>query len=274
MRRAKLLFSGFIVTMATAVMIPIVITLMPSIVSEPAVSKTVPAPVVSTTVSSPSEDIKVTIPFSWQGAIWCPTYEGGQGCDNTQRILSARSSFSPSQVTKIGSSNYIRLQVNSAATTTGAFNTQKYKVWYAPAMISEQINLPCDSSGQIDNWPAFWLNAASSRSAGAEIDVMEGLGGYAAWHYHYVNSSGLKKAVGHSVAGFNGCGTHTYAVKWTTVALTFYYDGRQVGRVTPSQIGVPISSGPMYAINDYAASYTYGGPVTGGVSMEVFRFSS
>jgi beta-glucanase (GH16 family) len=141
-------------------------------------------------------------------------------------------------------------------------------------MLSEQIDLPCNSSGQVENWPAFWLVTTGSWPAGGEIDVMEGLKGSAAWHYHYVNSSGKPSAVGGYVSGFKGCGTHTYAVSWTTSAITFYYDGKQAGRVTPTEIGVPIASGPMYVANDYAASSTYGGPTVGNVSMEVLNFTA
>ena len=44
--------------------------------------------------------------------------------------------------------------------------------------------------------------------------------------------------------------------------------------MTSAQIGVPIATGPMYLINDYAASPTYGGPTTGGVSMQVSNLNS
>jgi hypothetical protein len=57
-------------------------------------------------------------------------------------------------------------------------------------------------------------------------------------------------------------------------ALTFYYDGVQVGQVTPTQIGVPIATGPMYVINDYMASATEGGPTTGSTTMQVGSFSA
>ena len=102
---------------------------------------------------------------------------------------------------------------------------------------------------------------------------MEGLHGYAAWHYHYLNSSGVSSQVGGAVSGFSGCGTHTYQVNWTTSEIIFYYDGTQVGQVTSAEIGVPLASGPMYVINDYAASPTYGGPTTGNVNMQVLHFT-
>jgi len=177
----------------------------------------------------------VGAPFTWRGSTWCPTYRAGNGCDNVQQSGSNSSvPFYPSQVTNAGASNYISLNMNSAATETGAFNTQTYRTWSAPATLSEQINLPCNSVGKIENWPAFWLVTPGAWPAGGEIDVMEGLYGVAAWHYHYLNSAGVRSSVGGAVPGFSGCGLHTYAVSWTAAAITFYYDGMLVGQVTPS----------------------------------------
>jgi hypothetical protein len=142
--------------------------------------------------------------------------------------------------------------MNPEATETGAFNTQEHETWRAPATLSEQINLPCNYAGEIDNWPAFRLVTTGAWPEGGEIDVV----------------------VGAVVSGFSGCGTHTYRVNWTTSAITFCYDGRQVGKVTPAEIGVPIAPGPMYVINDYAASPTYGGLTTGNATMQVLNFTS
>ena len=230
---------------------------------------------VTAIATSARGDNAVSAPFRWQGLTWCPTYRTVNGCYTIQQSGTNSSvPFYPSQVTGGGSSNYITLAMNSAATETGAVNSQMYETWSAPATLSEQINLPCDYSGRIDNWPAFWLVTTGAWPAGGEIDVMEGLHGTATWHYHYVNSSGMSSSVGAAVSGFSGCGMHTYAVNWTTSAITFYCDGRLVGRVTQSEIGVPIASGPMYVINDYAASPTYGGPTTGGVNMTIQTFIS
>jgi beta-glucanase (GH16 family) len=233
------------------------------------------ATAVAETATPVQADTAVNAPFSWHGESWCPTYRGGNGCYHVQQSGTNSSvPFYPSQVTSTGTSNQILLKMNSAATQTGAFNTQAHETWSAPATLAEQLNLACNSSGQIENWPAFWLVTTGAWPAGGEIDVLEGLHGKAAWHYHYLNSAGVKSAVGGPVSGFSGCGTHTYMVSWTTSAITFYYDGRRVGQVTAAQLGVPLASGPMYVVNDYAASATYGGPTTGGVSMRVLSFTS
>jgi Glycosyl hydrolases family 16 len=219
--------------------------------------------------------ISVSAPFTWEGVSWCPTYREDSGCDKTQKNGTGSSAaFYPSQVTWEKSLNFISLKMNPSASKTGAFNTQESEAWNAPAKLSEQINLPCNVFGRIENWPAFWLDTTGSWPAGGEIDVMEGLSGSVGWHYHYLNRFGANSAVGSTLPGFNACGTHTYSVDWTTSAITFYYDGRQVGRVTPSEIGVPIASGPMYVVNDYAASSFFGGPTAGNVSMEVLKFTA
>jgi beta-glucanase (GH16 family) len=219
--------------------------------------------------------IPVSAPFTWQAISWCPTYREISGCDRTQQNGTGSSAtFYPSQVTWEQGSNFISLKMNASASRTGAFNTQESEVWNAPASLSEQINLPCNSFGKIENWPAFWLDTAGSWPAGGEIDVMEGLNGAVAWHYHYLNRFGANSAIGSTLPAFSGCGTHTYSVNWTTSAITIYYDGKQAGRVTPSEIGVPIASGPMYVVNDYAASSFFGGPTVGNVNMEVLKFTA
>jgi hypothetical protein len=224
-------------------------------------------------VTAPTHaDKAVTAPFSWQSLTWCPTYRGRSGCNNVQTDINSSAAFESAQVTSI--SNHIRLKMNTSATKTGAFNSQTHEVWTAPATLSEQITLPCSSSGRVENWPAFWLVTTGAWPAGGEIDVMEGLHGSAAWHYHYLNAFGQDSSVGSAVTGFSGCGTHTYRVNWTSSAITFYYDGIRVGQVTSSQIGVPIATGPMYVVNDYAASTTYGGPTTGGAIMQVGNFKA
>jgi len=229
----------------------------------------------STRYFGPNGGTAVGAPFSWDGATWCPNYYASQGCDATEQSgTGSDTAFYPSQVTYAGNSDAdIYLKMNSGATKTGAFNTETYQTWSAPATLSEQVTLPCNRSGQIENWPAFWLVTTGSWPAGGEIDVMEGLNGTAQWHYHYLSATGVDSSVGGPASGFDGCGTHTYEVIWTTSAITFYYDGSQVGQVTPAEIGVPIASGPMFVVNDYATSSTYGGPTVGNVNMEVTDFT-
>ena len=232
---------------------------------------------ITTPFAPASASTTVTAPFTWEGASWCPNYyasNDGGTCDATEQSGTGSSAeFNPSQVVYSGSSSPIYLEMNRGATETGAFNTQTQETWSAPATLSEQIDLPCTRSGEVENWPAFWLVTTGSWPAGGEIDVMEGLNGTVQWHYHYLSASNVSSSVGGGESGFTGCGTHTYAVDWTTSEITIYYDGTAVGTVTPAEIGVPIASGPMFVVNDYATSSTYGGPTVGNVKMEILQFS-
>ncbi|MBV8937896.1 MAG: hypothetical protein JO095_19130 [Alphaproteobacteria bacterium] len=107
---------------------------------------------------------------------------------------------------------------------------------------------------------------------------MEGLNngapgtGYAYWYYHYLDAQGLPAQIGGQVPG-NWCGEHTFAADYGTGAITYYYDGNQVGQVTAAEIGVPLVSDPMNVIMDYGAG-GYGGPTTPGAVMNVNSFSA
>jgi hypothetical protein len=95
------------------------------------------------------------------------------------------------------------------------------------------VNVPASSNGQIANWPAFWLVGQPPWPQDGEIDVMEGLGGTAAWHQHY----GSDSAVG---AGVNTKpGENTYGVDITPTELTYYYDGQEVGQTANEAPNTP-----------------------------------
>ena len=66
--------------------------------------------------------------------------------------------------------------------TSGMVTTMgKYTFTYGT--IEARINLS-GSNGKIDNWPAFWADGTGAWPATGELDVMEGLGGRAAYHFH------------------------------------------------------------------------------------------
>lgn len=160
--------------------------------------------------------------------------------------------------------NMVTLAMNDDETYSGAITTQSQETYSLGASWSEQITLPCTDTGQIENWPAFW---ATATPAPGEIDILEGLHGYATWNVHYVNAQGDAASIQGKPPG-NWCGTHTYTATWTSEAVTFTWDGRQVGQVTPAEMGVPMFTSPEQKINDYAQG-TYGGPSAGGVAMVV-----
>jgi beta-glucanase (GH16 family) len=102
-----------------------------------------------------------------------------------------------------------------------------------------------------------------------EIDIMEGLNGYAAWHYHYDSGGGLDS---HPIGGNvnTSPGTHIYGVNWHPGHLDFYYDGTLVASATNGSLsgGATISSSPMYLILLYA---TGSGPVPATMVVHYVR---
>lgn len=122
---------------------------------------------------------------------------------------------------------------------------------FAYGYAEAQITLPTNS-GVIAHWPAWWLDGQHWPTNG-EIDIMEGLSGNAAWHYHYDSGGGLDS---HPIGGNvnTSPGTHIYGVNWYPGHLDFYYDGTLVASATNGSLsgGATISSSPMYLILIYA----------------------
>jgi Ca2+-binding RTX toxin-like protein len=110
-----------------------------------------------------------------------------------------------------------------------------------------RIFLP-GTSGDINNWPAFWLDGQSWPADG-ELDIMEGLSGQAGYHFH--SPSG---GPGATVSG-DYTGWHTYGALWEPGSVTYYYDGVEVGKITTG-----ITSSPMYMILNNGVSDSIGGP--------------
>jgi hypothetical protein len=106
-----------------------------------------------------------------------------------------------------------------------------------PVFVEFKATLPATASGTVANWPALWLDGQVWPEDG-EIDVMEGLGGTAAFHIHYGSGSGQAQGA----SANSSAGTHTYGVLWTTTGFTFVYDGAVVGTATESL------TSPMYLI--------------------------
>jgi beta-glucanase (GH16 family) len=135
-------------------------------------------------------------------------------------------------------------------TTDGLFN-------FTYGTIEARIKLD-GTSGSINNWPAFWADGMGNWPSTGELDVMEGLDGRAAYHFHS-NSGGP----GSDVAG-NYTGWHTYTADWSPGRVDYYYDGRKVGSITTG-----ITASPMYLILDYAISGHSTGPRVTPDTMQV-----
>jgi beta-glucanase (GH16 family) len=109
-----------------------------------------------------------------------------------------------------------------------------------------RVYLP-GSGGQIANWPAFWLDGHNWPTDG-ELDVMEGLGGQAAYHFHSPSGGPGSAASG------NYTGWHTFGADWESGKVDYYYDDQLVGTITAG-----ITNAPMYVILNNAMG-TWGGP--------------
>ena len=119
-------------------------------------------------------------------------------------------------------------------TTDGNFS---FTYGYMEAMIW----LPATSSGGIADWPAWWADGQNWPTTG-EIDTLEGLGGGACWHFHWVGG-GPGGCASSSYAG----GWHVFGADWEPGSVTYYYDGVEVGQITQG-----ITSAPMYLILNLA----------------------
>lgn len=221
---------------------------------------------------SPGSVPAVAAPFSWSSEVWCPDYQAASSCSTTQGASQYIVQFAPGQVSE-DASGRIDLTMNSAKAVSGAANTEGNESWgvTTSGTVYETITLPCNSSGQVENWPAFWLDGTTgSWPAHGEIDVMEGLDGTVQWHYHYLNAAGNSAQVGGTYP-VSGCGTHRYGVDREANQIVYYMDGTAYGTVTAAEIGVPLATDPMYVINDYGAG-SYGGPTVNGAQMVLSGF--
>ena len=110
----------------------------------------------------------------------------------------------------------------------------------------------------LTDWPAFWADGQNWPADG-EIDVVEGLGGEACWHFDYPG-----RAPGGCHPGNYANGWHTFGADWEPGSITYYYDGHVVGTLRSG-----ITSAPMYLILNLATANAYGIPVRVPATMRV-----
>jgi hypothetical protein len=228
---------------------------------------------VAALVLAPAAQASITGPFTYGGVTMCPSYHDYfTGCNGIDTVPSPPYSvkFDPAQDTLPGSK--IKLTMNATGTVSGAWNTFNEQRWSPPFTLTENATIACNSSGQIEDWPAIWtVGTVGTWPAGGEEDVFEGLGGKATWSFHYVNSGGVADDRGGTPAG-NWCGTHTFEMHVTTSAVTYTWDGTQVANITAASIELAtIPADQVYAINDLGALDGTGGPT---VPNSVFQVNS
>ncbi|MEU8925735.1 family 16 glycosylhydrolase [Kitasatospora sp. NPDC048545] len=197
---------------------------------------------------------------SLDAAKWNPNWFGCSTC-TTQPVNSQEAAaYSPSQVSVSGGSLHLAAVQKPATVngktypyTSGLINTNG-KAQFTYGAFESRIYLP-PSGSQVANWPAFWADGQNWPTDG-ELDVMEGLGGEACYHFHS------------DAGGPGGCahgdfsGWHTYGAEWAPGSVTYYYDGVKVGQITTG-----VTSAPMYLILDNAVDSKY--PAVAPADMQV-----
>jgi beta-glucanase (GH16 family) len=111
------------------------------------------------------------------------------------------------------------------------------KFAFTYGFVEVRARLPA-SYGRVADWPGIWTDGLGVWPTTGELDVVEGIGGQACWHFH-------------DPAGDPGsCTTtdyagswHTYGADWEPGSVTFYYDGKRVATLTRG-----ITGAPMYLI--------------------------
>jgi hypothetical protein len=131
---------------------------------------------------------------------------------------------------------------------SGAITGYQKQGYLPPLMAVVRLWLRCSPQGQIANWPSFWLvGDPYNWPQDGEIDVVEGLGGVAAWHAHFVDARGVEGPG--AVAPGNWCGWHTFRVVWNSDGrLGWQYDKTWVGHVTGYTATAPEFPVIMYSM--------------------------
>jgi len=173
--------------------------------------------------------------------------------------------YSPSQVTldaaKDGS-KYLSLKAAQRTVTdqdgeqyqyvTGCVTTHPTFTFTPPARVEARLWLPGEST--IDNWPAFWCDGTGQWPQTGEMDILEGLDGRAAWHFH--SPAGGPGGFGALAPRPKRIGWHHFAAEWFPDHVAFEYDGVQVGVISEG-----VTSAPMYLILTLALSPTISPPL-------------
>ncbi len=185
---------------------------------------------------------------------WTTCYPWGslRGCTNGGN--NEREWYLPSQVTVADDALHLTADVRDVhhhPYVSGMVTTwRRFSFEYGYAEATMQV-----PAGQ-GFWPAFWLLPADG-SWPPEVDIMEVLGNRPTKAY-FTTHGGTPQHVVSAGGAFNGAdlsvGWHTYGLKWTPHALTWYLDGVERFRTTRLVPHVP-----MYLIVNLAIGGSWPG---------------
>jgi hypothetical protein len=217
----------------------------------PGASPTTPAPTAASASPAPPVPLGMAGTFTLIGgdefngtsldtSMWTP---GWFGTGITGPVNSGEhQGYDSANVTEPGDGT-LHLALTSAHGALVSSNT--HFSFASPGAYEARVYLP-GSAGDLYDWPAAWTDGQSWPADG-EIDAVEGLGTPDTPCFHVHTSAG----------GPGGCpagdftGWHTYGFQWTGTAVTFYYDGADVG-------SEPYSTGnsPQYLVFDNTSTGT------------------
>lgn len=176
--------------------------------------------------------------------------------DNSALLLQAH--YEPGYITPAG---------NMLDFTSGKIDSA-HKFDIAHGTISARMKLPAG----IGYWPAFWLLGYGSWPATGEIDVMENIGD-PSWVSAATHGPGYSGDAAPVNRGYfasmrlpDVSAWHTYSVRWTSDAMTFYVDGRMFFNETRPMIeffGQWAFDNPKYLILNLALGGIYPYKMTG-----------
>lgn len=165
-----------------------------------------------------------------------------------------------------------QFDLRSSSCSPGDGNTYPYRSgilvsnasWAPSVYIESRIFAqgPTNCSSVVANWPAFWLTGANWPDP-IEIDMMEGQGNgttgnvgqfCATYHWDDQTNPQEQQTCG-SNASYPADAWHVFGVLWTPTSVTYYYDGKELMKITSN-----VGTAPMLIVMSLQTG-EWGGPL-------------
>lgn len=202
---------------------------------------------------------------------WQPNWLGATDSTVTPPVNGQEAScYDPACVTVEGGHLVLaaiaKAQVDSHGTrhaySSGIVTSRHDFTFTPPARLEARLLLP-GSNGLIDNWPSLWADGTGQWPQTGENDIVEGLRGHPAYHFHYLDEHGVQQGPGgggalkprpHAPDGT--IGWHHFAADWYPDHIDYAYDGEHVGTIDQG-----VTEDPMYVILQLALSASISPPI-------------